>query len=161
VPFVNGSNENAWAGQRNGTSAAHIAKNHSSLRFHRETGAQRHWGGETRRDPATDLASRRPSNHPAVACGRGFPSLSKEGSLCALFHDRNRLASRTSSGRQGLIVLVILETLSGSLGDAFQHNGVGFGSKKSNNQRDARHRRRHEEKHGEHSLGQQPSNDKG
>ena len=28
------------------------------------------------------------SNHPAAACGCGFPSLSKEGSLIAEFRDR-------------------------------------------------------------------------
>ncbi len=35
-------------------------------------------------------------NHPAVACGRGFPSLSKEGSLSAEFRDRNQLEPWTS-----------------------------------------------------------------
>ena len=29
------------------------------------------------------------SNHPAAACGSGFPSLSKEGILIAEFRDRN------------------------------------------------------------------------
>ena len=28
---------------------------------------------------------------PAVACGRGFPSVSKEGTLSAEFRDRNQL----------------------------------------------------------------------
>ena len=50
--------------------------------------AQRHWGGASRCDPATDLAFPRPFDYPAVACGRGFPSLSKEGSLSAEFRDR-------------------------------------------------------------------------
>ncbi len=30
------------------------------------------------------------SNHPAAACGCGYPSLSKEGSLLAKFRDRNK-----------------------------------------------------------------------
>ena len=42
--------------------------------------AQRH-GGASRCDAATDLICPLPFDHPAVACGRGFPSLSKEGSL--------------------------------------------------------------------------------
>jgi hypothetical protein len=33
-----------------------------------------------------------PSNHPATACGRCFPSLSKEGSAIASFRERNELA---------------------------------------------------------------------
>jgi hypothetical protein len=52
----------------------------SPPRLRRGCGAQRHWGGASRCDPATDLAFRDRSNHPAVAYGRGFPSLSKEGS---------------------------------------------------------------------------------
>jgi len=54
--------------------------------------AQRHWGGASRCDPATDMAFPRPFEPPRRACGRGFP-LSKEGSLKAESRDRN-LASR-------------------------------------------------------------------
>ena len=47
---------------------------------------KRHWGGASRCDLARIwLSSTVRVNHPAVACGRGFPSLSKEGSLVSSF----------------------------------------------------------------------------
>ncbi len=65
----------------------------SPPRLRRGCGAQRHWGGVSRCDPAPDLALPRPvRTTPAVACGRGFPSLAKEGSLRAEFRDSGALA---------------------------------------------------------------------
>ena len=92
-------------------------------------------------------------NHPAVACGHGFPSLSKEESLLPVSQQKPaRIANKFGDAR--------LDTTSGLLGDSFQHNGVGFRSKKSDDQSNPRHGRRHEEKHGEHAVGQEQSNDK-
>jgi hypothetical protein len=41
-------------------------------------------------DPAAGAAPPIRSNHPAAVCGRGFPSLSKEGNFSAEFRDRNQ-----------------------------------------------------------------------
>ena len=42
-------------------------------------------------NPAAGMVPPIRSNHPAAACGRGFPSLSKEGSFSGEFRDRNYL----------------------------------------------------------------------
>jgi hypothetical protein len=51
--------------------------------------AQRHWGGDLLEFRCWCGFSPVVRTKPAAACGRGFPSLSKEGSFKVEFRDRN------------------------------------------------------------------------
>ena len=94
----------------------------------------------------TDLASRAFEPPPP------WPAVPRQGGSLVPVHNRNR-QHREISGEARHLTL--------SLGNSFQHNSVGSGPKKPYDQSHAHHCRRHEEKHGEHTLRQQQSNDEG